>query len=176
MVKAIDLTGRKFGRLTVMRRDGVAINGNALWLCQCECGNVCTVNSYNLRSGVTKSCGCLSRELSRKRLMEQKRQWRNNNLHFVHDASSYHQIRTNNRTGVVGVSQTTDTGLWCARLMVHGKLVLNQVFNHFTDAVEARIEAERQYLPAKAWQFVVFEHTPKQQTRHVEIHDRYGVK
>lgn len=176
MVKAIDLTGLKFGRLTVLRRDGLAVNGNALWFCQCECGNVCTINSYNLRRGVTKSCGCLARELSRKRLIKQKQEWQANHQNFMHDAASYHQIRANNHTGVVGVSRMTDSNLWCARLMVHGKLVLNRIFDHFTDAVEARMKAEREYLPAKAWQFVVFEHTPRQQTRHVLINDGYGVQ
>lgn len=167
MVKMIDLTGQRFGRLVVLRHGGTATNGNAEWLCQCDCGNLTSVQSYNLRHGVTRSCGCLARELSRKRLAKQKALWNADGTHFQRDGVTYHQLRNNNSTGVVGVSRVTKHQLWVARLMVKGKLVLNQNFSRFSDAVEARLEAEREYLPSKAWQFVVFDHTPQRQTRHV---------
>lgn len=53
-----DLTNQKFGRLTVLKleRD---LNGKIKWLCQCECGNFIKVNPNDLKSGNTKSCGCL---------------------------------------------------------------------------------------------------------------------
>lgn len=53
----IDLAGQKFGKLTVLKR---AENVKGVqWVCRCECGNVTTVRPYDLKSGVTKSCGCL---------------------------------------------------------------------------------------------------------------------
>lgn len=55
----IDLTGSQFGRLTVVSR---GIGGR--WNCTCECGGTCAPSSMNLRSGKTKSCGCLSREVA----------------------------------------------------------------------------------------------------------------
>ena len=55
----IDITGMKFGKLTVLQRTGTANNGKAMWLCQCECGNTTTVNGTDLRLGATQSCGCL---------------------------------------------------------------------------------------------------------------------
>lgn len=61
-----DLTGQVFGRLTVSHRDETPYPGksnNARWACVCSCGNTKTVNSGQLRSGKTKSCGCLSLEL-----------------------------------------------------------------------------------------------------------------
>ena len=61
MSKLIDLTGQKFGRLTVIERHGV-IDGHAAWLCKCDCGNTTIVNGRNIRSGVTKSCGCIHTE------------------------------------------------------------------------------------------------------------------
>lgn len=57
----IDLTGRKFGRLTALRRDGT-INGRAAWLCKCDCGNEVAVLSTSLTSGNTRSCGCIHSE------------------------------------------------------------------------------------------------------------------
>ena len=57
----IDLSGRTFGRLTALYRvDGP---GAVRWACQCSCGNTKTVLSASLRNGLTKSCGCLRKEL-----------------------------------------------------------------------------------------------------------------
>lgn len=53
----IDLTGQKFGYLTVIKR-AENKGTQTMWSCQCECGNVITVNAYNLKSGHTRSCGC----------------------------------------------------------------------------------------------------------------------
>lgn len=63
MRKKIDLTGQKFGRLTVLCEAGRDKSGNVLWECQCDCGNRCSgVIADNLRSGRTKSCGCFKRD------------------------------------------------------------------------------------------------------------------
>lgn len=59
MSKVIDLTGRRFGRLTVIERHGSDKRGSALWRCVCDCGNEVVVVSGSLRSGNTQSCGCL---------------------------------------------------------------------------------------------------------------------
>lgn len=59
----IDLTGQKFGRLTVISRNGSA-GGKRKWLCECDCGNTTTVTTTDLRSGHTTSCGCFHREVS----------------------------------------------------------------------------------------------------------------
>ena len=61
MGKFIDLTGQKFGRLTVIKR--VENKGKeTCWLCKCDCGNEIIVQSNNLKSGNSKSCGCLNKE------------------------------------------------------------------------------------------------------------------
>jgi len=59
----IDLTGKRFGRLTVIARIGSSYPGK--WLCQCDCGVSAQVIGRNLRGGKTKSCGCLKREAFR---------------------------------------------------------------------------------------------------------------
>lgn len=61
-----DLNGRVFSRLTVLERWG-KIRKEASWLCVCACGNFTIASGYSLRSRGTRSCGCLSRELSSKR-------------------------------------------------------------------------------------------------------------
>lgn len=61
-----DLTGKRFGKLTVIEQaeDYVRKNGrhDAQWKCLCECGNYKIVRGYSLKLGNTKSCGCLAYE------------------------------------------------------------------------------------------------------------------
>ena len=59
----VDLTGKVFGHLTVLRRDESVTGGKAKWICRCTCGNTVSVFSSSLRSGKTKSCGCRSAPL-----------------------------------------------------------------------------------------------------------------
>lgn len=58
---ALDLTGHKFGLLTVLHRvpPGPTQRWRSVWLCQCECGGTVSVVATSLRKGGTKSCGCL---------------------------------------------------------------------------------------------------------------------
>ncbi len=59
---AADIAGQKFGRLTAIRRVGHRDGYGYLWLCRCDCGNETTVPVKMLRSGNTKSCGCLRKD------------------------------------------------------------------------------------------------------------------
>lgn len=58
----IDMLGQKFGRLTVIERAENTKEGRARWKCKCECGNEVIVLGKHLRSGSTKSCGCLQKQ------------------------------------------------------------------------------------------------------------------
>lgn len=62
----IDLTGQQFGRLTVLERgpnlESLVIKNRVRWWCLCSCGNKILVPRGSLKSGNTKSCGCLNRE------------------------------------------------------------------------------------------------------------------
>jgi len=61
-----DLTGLTFGRLTVLRRSENR-GDRVVWLCKCECGQEKSIEANSLRTGKTKSCGCLLSETMRKR-------------------------------------------------------------------------------------------------------------
>lgn len=64
MGKVADYTGRKFGRLTAIRRCELSSTTNVkFWLCKCECGNEKLYRASNLRSGSTISCGCYMEEM-----------------------------------------------------------------------------------------------------------------
>ena len=57
----IDITGQTFGRLTAIRIMGKQ-SGGFVWLFKCSCGNETVTRSSMVRSGKTKSCGCLQKE------------------------------------------------------------------------------------------------------------------
>ena len=57
-----DMIGVKCGRLTVMAFDHKDGRGEAYWRCRCECGNEKVVSGNKLRTGNTKSCGCMQKE------------------------------------------------------------------------------------------------------------------
>lgn len=61
-MKKIDLTGKKFGKLTAVSQVGINKSGNALWLCKCDCGGETVAINSNLTRGNSTSCGCISRE------------------------------------------------------------------------------------------------------------------
>lgn len=82
MAKLIDLTGQKFGRLTVVKKLG-HYKGNALWLCECECGNKKIVRSDALRSNRIRSCGCLKKEQNKINLNQTKHNKENTRLYSV---------------------------------------------------------------------------------------------
>lgn len=57
----VDRTGQRYGRLTVIERQGSSGEGRAKWLCKCDCGKTKTVIGKSLQAGV-QSCGCLKRD------------------------------------------------------------------------------------------------------------------
>lgn len=61
-----DLTGKQFGKLTVICFDGRNDYGCVLWKCVCECGSTTSVVTPSLKRGLTRSCGCLRRIAYRK--------------------------------------------------------------------------------------------------------------
>lgn len=65
-----DLTGKKFNRLTVIKRAKSTKRANGKtrtnWLCLCDCGNYVIVESSNLISGNSCSCGCFKLEKTKK--------------------------------------------------------------------------------------------------------------
>lgn len=57
-----DLTGKRFGRLTVLGPSGKKRQRAMLWRCRCDCGNLCEKPTSELKSGFAKSCGCAWRQ------------------------------------------------------------------------------------------------------------------
>lgn len=64
-----DLTGKRFGKLTVIKDSGKRQNSKVLWECICECGNTALCSTNNLNSGGSTTCGC-SRKFSLEKALE----------------------------------------------------------------------------------------------------------
>lgn len=64
-----DITGQTFGRLTVLRYAGKSEDNRAMWECKCSCGTKIVTSGKSLRSGNTKSCGCLNIDKSTSRIV-----------------------------------------------------------------------------------------------------------
>lgn len=66
-----DLTGKRFGKLTVIEYIGIVKDKNnvnrQIWRCKCDCGNEKIVKSNYLKNGNVKSCGCLKSKCGRKK-------------------------------------------------------------------------------------------------------------
>lgn len=52
----VDLTGERFGKWTVLKRDSSA--KRVMWVCRCDCGNYGSVGTSELKSGRSTNCGC----------------------------------------------------------------------------------------------------------------------
>lgn len=74
MPKLIDLTGQTFGRLTVLERVENNKENEAHWKCKCVCGNIVNILGSSLRSGRTKSCGCMYKKAGQNRRLDIKGQ------------------------------------------------------------------------------------------------------
>lgn len=63
-----DLTGKKFGRLTVLGLSEKKSGRKSYWVCECDCGNKKLVRSDSLKRGQVQSCGCLKKEQNKTNL------------------------------------------------------------------------------------------------------------
>lgn len=66
------LIGKRYGRLEVLCYAGdkyIGSDNNSRWVCRCDCGNIAIVGGGKLKSGHTKSCGCLQSEIAKERFL-----------------------------------------------------------------------------------------------------------
>lgn len=64
----VDLSGKKFNRLTAIERSRVDKSGSVVWKCICDCGNVVEVRGSSLTNGHCKSCGCYKSDVKRQQM------------------------------------------------------------------------------------------------------------
>jgi len=134
--------GTEFGRLTVLNVADKTSNGRYLYLCKCNCeeGNEVLVRSDNLKSGDTKSCGCLYREtfyLHGERLLREGH-FANTSIYLIKSK----RINKNNTSGVRGVTFLKKEQKWRAAIGFKNKNYYLGRYEKLEDAAKARKEAE----------------------------------
>ena len=135
--KKLDLTGQRFGMLTVIA-PAENIGRHTAWLCRCDCGREAVVRTSSLRSGHTQSCGCLLKTVSHEAGF--------GSLTFVNgtcvEMLRAKTVRNNNTSGVPGVDWVQSKQRWRATICFQGQRRYLGKFRRFEDAVEARKRAE----------------------------------
>lgn len=150
MVKRIDLTGGRYGRLTVVKLSDKTIHSNKwkrFWECLCDCGNTTIVEGYWITSGKIISCGCARKE--HHHLMEHARNTIENNYKVdgVDISKINNKQRSNTATGIKGVyPYKHKTYKYSAAIGFKGELIQLGKFKTKEEAITARKLAEDKYF------------------------------
>ena len=160
MSKFRDLTGMKFGRLTVIKFSHKDKAHRTYWKCKCECGNQIIVLSGNLKKENTKSCGCLHREKASNTFKELgrnigKQRSEQGKLKEIATKDCYkgtricnltRRVSSRNTSGFNGVSWYPKKNKWRASITFQRKHISLGYFDKKGDAIKARKEAEEKYF------------------------------
>lgn len=154
---SINLKGKRFGRLTVIRRvkldnplsNGV-ING---WLCKCDCGNEVVTTTKALRNAGVESCGCLLRDTALQKIKE--------NVFEDVDGTRLTMLKATrpyntNKTGIRGVYWSYPEQQYIAHITIRGKTIRRRCGKDINAAIQARKELFAQYA-----QPIIDAHTTK---------------
>lgn len=134
------LIGKQFDRLTVI---GVS-DRKGYVICRCECGNTNEIRRDKLTSKLTRSCGCLRRELTA-----------SNKVNAINEVNTCYRTafqiiektspHKNNTSGKTGVSWDKRSGKWQAYIRIHYKQINLGYYTSLDEAIKARQIAEDKY-------------------------------
>lgn len=141
--QSLDLTGKTFGKLTVLKRsDKKSRHRYTIWECQCECGNKTEVKGSSLMEGVSTSCGCNKKEHGKEMQKKLEKTYRKNG---VLTSNLISKLSKDNTSGFKGVSYAKDRKKYRAYITIKKKQIKLGDFNTLEEAVEARRKAEEKY-------------------------------
>ena len=138
---AIDLTGQRFGRLTVLRR-GKSDYCSAKWICLCDCGKEKTIASYQLRRGSIRSCGCLRAKTidltGRKfgRLVALDYESRNHGKHKRNYWRCQCQCGKHVKTMACNLLNGNTTSCGCIRVLENNASAIHAIYRHYRIAAK----------------------------------------
>lgn len=144
---AIDMTGQRFGRLTVIgptELDRSRANGQRMgWKCRCDCGKIITAVRKDLLSGKLLSCGCLRAEASAARVAASVGQVDGTTLSLIRPERGANQ---NSKSGIKGVYWSDREGCWIAKITVKRRNITIGRYHDLSAAIKARRAAEDEYF------------------------------
>jgi len=129
------------------------IGSRTAWRCRCDCGREIVAKTCNLRSGRTKSCGCVyGLSLRPDGRVSPPGEAGRASLTFIDgtcvEMLRANTVRKNNTSGVPGVEWRAHKGMWRAVICFKGKRHFLGHYRRFEDAVEARKQAEEKLFGA----------------------------
>lgn len=139
-----DLTGKKFGKLSVLAKtNNRADGGSVVWQCKCDCGNIVEISSKKLVNGLAVSCGCYQKERQKYSMKKlHSRQFKENtNIDLI----AKHKANSNNKNGIRGVHWCSSKNKWIASLSFQ-KRTYKKAFEKKEDAIAYRKELEEKYF------------------------------
>lgn len=143
LLESKKLIGQKFDRLKVI--DIKIENHKTKCLCLCKCGNKIWVDSYRLKNGHTKSCGCYQKEIAQNNNQHYLDDYRQKNIvENTHVGKISQTIQKNNKSGIVGVYLSSNNK-WIAKLEFQ-KHTYKKQFNTIEEAIKYRKELEEKYF------------------------------
>lgn len=135
MPRPVDLSDQTFGALRAVERAGTNAKGQAVWLCECECGGSAKATAAELRYGSVTSCGC---GIEKKRRIAESA--------GIVEGTKLSMLTTrppaNNKTGVKGVFQRGSR--FVAQIKFQGEHRYLGTFGTLEEAAEARRQAEEE--------------------------------
>lgn len=145
--QAKDMTGQRFGRLTVISQAELPKpepNGTRLgWRCRCDCGREIVTTRKALLTGKKLSCGCLLSEASAKRVDAAVGHYDGTTISAI---KPDRQANKNSQSGVKGVYWSDREQMWIAKITVRRKAITIGRYKTLDEAAAARREAEEKYF------------------------------
>ena len=149
-----DLTGRRFGMLTVLEYAGKR-GGAHRWRCRCDCGQETVVRHAFLVSGHTRSCGCLQRE----QVLDNLRLVDGTSVTLLEAAKR--RLIASNTSGYTGVYRNKKSQKWAAQITFKGKTYYLGSYDTLEDAVKARRKGEELHDDFLSWYYATYAKVPK---------------
>lgn len=153
--RKIDLTGKRFGRLIVLKEslEKEKRDQSIYWECRCDCGALCNVRAGSLTHRVTKSCGCLQLDNLKARMRTPGYHKKTIDAKKGKDLVERTSLSAlcakrskNNTSGVNGVSRDKRSKRWYAYITFKTKRMYLGSFVNKQDAMNARKAAEEKYF------------------------------
>lgn len=166
MSKLKDLTGQKFGRLTVLYKLNNYHKRGAYWLCVCKCGNLKEVFGRDLRRGSTRSCGCLQRDITSK--IHTKHGKHNTRLYHIYYAMKNRCYnKDNNRYQYYGKRGIVVCDEWLNDFQAFYEWAMNN--NYKENLTIDRIDPNGNYTPDNCrWADIATQNRNTRQNRYIK--------
>lgn len=140
------MIGQKVGRWTLLSE--YFKNGKKIYWCRCDCGTMREVRANSIRTGKSKSCGCLRRDRALDVIPKNSKKRISTNAAYLTNFCVIEKDKPykNNKSGHKGVYWAKQKGIWKAVIYVQKRCIYLGGYHDIRDAIKAREDAEKKYF------------------------------